>query len=740
MPESTPTFGLNHLLALTKDLKEQSDHLEEDKKRLQDLEESLAQKKQTYESLIENNKNLKRELEQEKIEIEDERANLELELEGLKTAKLKEWIDAVKENHQQQQQLLQDEFIERRNQILKTWNTELEEEQKRLNERAQKLSTELAKLDQKAQDLFAQEQRLKQEQQSLEAEVERRVSERKSFFETEEERLKEEIQDLEAKYQDVQYSLQQVEHEDRWANGRSFGEVLKENQDLQRIITEMKEKLANSSSENITDDWKRLGKENETLVAQNQKLREENNQLKTTYKDQVDYQIEIATLKSKLDLAKTENEQAQIVIKTLNEQLESLRNAKRADYNRCRDMIERRQDPFFKPDSKPIRNKDLKELDWLNDLHQKIADYGYVFSKRILFAFHTALKIRDWSPITVLAGVSGTGKSKLPELYSTFGGLLFHSEPVQPNWDSSQSMLGFYNSLDATFEAKPILNILAQNQYQFKPDDYLGTRDHLSMILLDEMNLAHIELYFADFLSKLEERKGKSRTADNLPFIDIKIGSDSYKLSLDRNVLWVGTMNQDETTKSLSDKVLDRGTVIYFPRPKKMERLSGQKKPPTGITPLHRSTFANWCTTDLEKIDFASKTDKYKRWIEEINSYLSNIGRALGHRVWQATEFYMANHPEVLHAIHNLKEGETTSPELDRALKLAFEDQLVQKVMPKLRGIETQGHGWDQCLRLIYDFLKREKFEIEKDFNIARTTEFGQFLWRSAEYLDASSN
>ena len=67
-------------------------------------------------------------------------------------------------------------------------------------------------------------------------------------------------------------------------------------------------------------------------------------------------------------------------------------------------------------------------------------EYGIRFQRRILYAFHTALKINDWSIITVLAGVSGTGKSELPKLYSFFGGLNFISVAVQPNWDSQESM------------------------------------------------------------------------------------------------------------------------------------------------------------------------------------------------------------------------------------------------------------------------------------------------------------
>ena len=140
--------------------------------------------------------------------------------------------------------------------------------------------------------------------------------------------------------------------------------------------------------------------------------------------------------------------------------------------------------------------------------------YGLHFNPRILKAFHTSLKTAEWSPLTVLAGVSGTGKSELPRLYSHFGGLFFEPLAVQPNWDTQESMLGFFNSIDNKFDAQPVLRFLAQSQKHWadKTDDsegYPGLADAVCLVLLDEMNLAHPELYFAEFLSKLELRRGK---------------------------------------------------------------------------------------------------------------------------------------------------------------------------------------------------------------------------------------
>lgn len=144
-----------------------------------------------------------------------------------------------------------------------------------------------------------------------------------------------------------------------------------------------------------------------------------------------------------------------------------------------------------------------------------------------------------------------------------FGGINFKLQPIQHNWDCQEAMLGYFNFIDNVFDAQEVLKFLVQDQ---EKDNFLH-KDTLNIVLLDEMNLANIELYFVEFLSKLEVRccKGKNE----VPVLDIKLGADlePYPLSLGRNVLWFGILNQDETNKSLSDKVIDRSNILFFPRP-----------------------------------------------------------------------------------------------------------------------------------------------------------------------------
>ena len=378
--------------------------------------------------------------------------------------------------------------------------------------------------------------------------------------------------------------------------------------------------------------------------------------------------------------------------------------------------------------------EDLSEIDWLNFIDNGCKFMGLSFPKRILYAFHTAVKISDWSCITVLAGVSGTGKSELPKLYALFGGMNFISVPVQPNWDSQESMLGYFNSIDNRFEPEPLLRFLVncteKDPFNQEP----------CLVLLDEMNLAHVEHYFADFLSKLETRR--SCSVENLPTIEVKLGAGvkPYQLKLSRNILWAGTMNQDETTKSLSDKVLDRGIVINFPRPLS---LKGRDK----ITPLsqqarteklHLLSMAKWKQWVQRKIDLEGdqqkKMDEFRSIVENINNNLEDVGRAIGHRVWQSIEFYIMNYPTVIAARAKLNKGETSSELLD-AMNIAFEDQIVQKIMPKLRGVETRGQAKQSLDKIAAILSQNGLSSLNEDFNFALKHGYGQFMWASAKYI-----
>ena len=202
-----------------------------------------------------------------------------------------------------------------------------------------------------------------------------------------------------------------------------------------------------------------------------------------------------------------------------------------------------------------------------------------------------------------------------------------------------------------------------------------------------------------------------------------------YPVPLAANVLWVGTMNEDETTKSLSDKVIDRGNLISFPRPRRlMRRRKAELQPPVPL--LHRSVWEAWCVPESDLSD--KEVSPYKEVIEQISEHLSRVGRALGHRVWQSVEAYLVNHPGVIAA-----RAEGDGADRRKAMQLAFEDALVHKVMPKLRGIETRGQAQRQCLDPIERLLENPDLGLRlgEDFQLARQVGYGSFVWSSACYL-----
>ena len=112
------------------------------------------------------------------------------------------------------------------------------------------------------------------------------------------------------------------------------------------------------------------------------------------------------------------------------------------------------------------------EREALHAVSEYLRAYNLEYSTRTLLAFHTALKINDHSQLTVLAGVSGTGKSLLPRRYAEAMGFHFLQIAVEPRWDSPQDLLGFYNYIEKNYRATDLARILMHM------DPYLGIREH----------------------------------------------------------------------------------------------------------------------------------------------------------------------------------------------------------------------------------------------------------------------
>ena len=604
---------------------------------------------------------------------------------------------------------------------LKQLEIELEEREAQVNDDKSNNIREKRRLDR-------EKQRISGASDNLEQEIQDRFSDRIDSYERklsskdeELERLRSELAGLMATSESIQ-SL-------RAAYGMDPEKIKTRIADLEARNKDLLDEAANSTTK---IEYNRVSSEKRALETKFAQAQEEIRRISVTDGEVQTLRSEIRRLETNNENLRVEAEEARNIQKSLQNELLRLSTPAERELDREAriESIKRQIMPAeeLEWETYPV---DMDEIEWLESVKHQCDEYGIRFQRRILYAFHTALKINDWSIITVLAGVSGTGKSELPKLYSFFGGLNFISVAVQPNWDSQESMLGFFNSIDNQFQPEDLLSFLVQCS-----DKDSGFKNYTSVVLLDEMNLAYVEHYFAEFLSKLEERRGK--TKKDLPKVKVNLGAGvaPYELPLVRNVLWTGTMNQDETTKSLSDKVIDRSTVINFPRPKHLAERTKMEKLKKTEKKLLYETWRNWITVDLES-DFSEEQraifKDYKKIIETINDHLEEVGRALGHRVWQSIEYYIANYPTVIMALKN-SQGEVTE-ELKAEMRTAFEDKLVQKVMPKLRGIETRGKG-RQSLQNIEDLLADEGFDnLKDDFEIACEQGYGQFVWSSAKYL-----
>jgi hypothetical protein len=258
--------------------------------------------------------------------------------------------------------------------------------------------------------------------------------------------------------------------------------------------------------------------------------------------------------------------------------------------------------------------------------------------------------------------------------------------PVQPRWDGPQDLVGFYNYLEKRFKATELARALVRLDGEGWPEFRNSVDDHVVLVLFDEMNLAHVEYYFSDFLSLLEIRRADPRRAT----IEIDLGLERRFVRLVENMLFVGTMNEDETTQTLSDKVLDRANLLRFARP----RMFGETAPAAAEGArkgwLSAKVWKSW-QREPSELDAGGHRNQLDSWIATLNDALDRVGRPFGHRVQQALLAYAANHPGVL-------SRETPVAE-------AFVDQLEQRILPKLRGVDPQADdvrgGLDDIERLL---------------------------------------
>ncbi|MDA2885048.1 McrB family protein [Lactococcus lactis] len=325
-----------------------------------------------------------------------------------------------------------------------------------------------------------------------------------------------------------------------------------------------------------------------------------------------------------------------------------------------------------------IHEKEAQFIDRLDYLAERTNHLHY--DKKDLINFHTSLK---GDSLTILSGLSGTGKSQLVRTYARGLGVTNNLRfiPVRPFWEDDSDLLGYVDTVNFVYRPgdSGLLDLLI---------DASKNPDNIYMVCFDEMNLSKVEHYFSQFLSVLELESGKRKLRLYNPELKTKLyNSSKYdsEISIDSNVLFVGTINTDESTYQFSDKVLDRSNVI-----------------PLQIVPF--GDIQNKKNVDAKKVnaeEFIIKNDDFKKFRKsnpqyaltqkekemlweihiEINSHDRNVG--IGWRILNQIDEYLQNIPR--------------DSELSREEALDY--QILQRILTKIRGSEEQLSGmlgsWD---------------------------------------------
>lgn len=289
-------------------------------------------------------------------------------------------------------------------------------------------------------------------------------------------------------------------------------------------------------------------------------------------------------------------------------------------------------DPNPDPVANPEPGTDRDDVDPERPLFDRIADaiqsVGLRISDRTLRRYYLALQTRGF---VILAGVSGTGKTWLAQAYAKAVGAKCLVVPVAPNWTTNEDLLGYRNPLDGVCHHTAFSLFLEEAAQEYERTGGAATTRQYHLVL-DEMNLARVEYYFARFLSAMEIRARGGRA-------EIELGDE--RIPLTPNLRFIGTVNVDETTHGFADKVYDRAQLIELDAPRE---LLGEH--------LARSPY-----------------------------------RDVVLDVWDATHQVA---PFAFRVLDEIADYIEAASELEVGWEELLDEQLLQKVLPKIRGTDPR--------------------------------------------------
>lgn len=209
-------------------------------------------------------------------------------------------------------------------------------------------------------------------------------------------------------------------------------------------------------------------------------------------------------------------------------------------------------DMFYKNYEAPAYNNEitLEEIceQFRNFACSKMNLYYDIKTVRLFVAGMASTKL------IILQGISGTGKTSLPYSFGKFLHVDTTIASVQPSWRDRTELFGYFNEFTKNFNETEVLRRIYDASYN----------DNINLILLDEMNIARIEYYFAEMLSILEMPNADEWELDLVPSVWSSDPEhlDHGRLKIPQNIWYIGTANNDDSTYAISDKVYDRSQPI----------------------------------------------------------------------------------------------------------------------------------------------------------------------------------